>query len=65
MTTFYAGFWALGTVLLYNRPLFRFLLIDKAKATPIEKTVVAILAVIIGTALCFITNAVVLLWTSS
>jgi hypothetical protein len=57
----YTVLWLTVALFLYN-PLFRFLLIDKAKATPIEKTVVAILAVIIGTALCFITNAVVLLW---
>lgn len=64
MIAFCVCFWALGTVLLYNRPLFRFLFVDKAKATPIEKAVVAGLAGLIVAAIFFIISSLFLIWKS-
>ena len=61
---FYTVFWLTVALFLYN-PLFRFLFIDKAKATPIEKTVVAMLACLTAFTLCLLINVLILLWKSS
>lgn len=57
-------FWALGIVLLYNQPFFRFFFMDKAKATPTEKMVVAGLAGLTVTAIFFIISSLFLIWKS-